>query len=235
MNKRTGLLVVAMLAVAPGCEAEDLLAGLADAGPEPGCPSIIYVNQLPATFHPAPGTVSDSVANTTPLIQQEVVIPEPAMWQIDWRELIACVRARLEPYGVEVTDENPGAVDHTEIYVAADPTAFGFSSGLMSRVSASCQPGPRDLGFAFWRGNIDHTCEEGVAAAIGALTGLDLMARCEGIMSGSFGIECIGERSFLDEDIMCGQEQPAPCRCGGDTQNSHRRLLGFYGAAPGCL
>jgi hypothetical protein len=58
--------------------------------------------------------------------------------------------------------------------------------------------------------------------------GLDHVRECRDLLS--FETDC-SDRSFVDDDITCGEFEDRPCNCGGDTQNSFQHLLDLLGPA----
>lgn len=229
MKSGTSLLI--LILIASSCGSRDLLSEIPDAGvPDAACcgQSIVYLNRAGGTYIPGPPP-SDSAANTTPLFQQEQTVPPLAATEQEWSGLRLCVQEFLVAYDVQVTDRYPGVVDHIEIAVSNDSSSVGFpNTGAI--VTADCQPGPREIGFAFTSDDPEGIGCAQVIWAVGAITGLDHSYACEDAMSALTGC---GDKAFLDEEVPCGQFEPEECRCGGSTQNTHEHLLTHFGPAGG--
>jgi hypothetical protein len=217
------------------CEAKDLLPDLPDAAPaaeiDAGCVGCypIYLNRHPVTIEPAGDEPSDSVANTSVLVTEEVTTAGSRLSEHDWAVTVACVRALFAPFPVVITEIDPGDVDHLEVIVTHSPEELGWPTSTVVNASASaCGAGRREITFAF-SGLIttpQRLCEFGVGFTAGRAAGLSSSGFCPDIMAqGHWWCE----KSFLDEELGCGFYGDEPCLCGGDTQNSYQTMQAYYG------
>ncbi|HLU66592.1 MAG TPA: Ig-like domain-containing protein [Kofleriaceae bacterium] len=156
------------------------------------------------------------------------IIQEFAHGDAAWDEVVRCVAEIYEPFGVVITDQDPGNVPHFEAIVAGRPSNIGegpnvggiapFSCGIINNAItfsfANIYDRPRDI------------CET-VAQETAHAFGLDHEYLCEDPMT--YLVGC-GDKFFRDVDAPCGEYNARSCRCGGNTQNSYRLLLGHFDA-----
>jgi hypothetical protein len=145
----------------------------------------------------------------------------------DWNVVLECLRARFAPFNVAVTDQEPGAIDHTEVVVVnlgSEVNQPDTNTG--AEASSGCAAGggqlaPRGLVFLMWnRAGADNARRCLIAARMPALTfGLDFAFSCPDVMSPLATCDD-DSKTFTNADVPCGASAAAPCQCGGATQNS---------------
>jgi hypothetical protein len=148
----------------------------------------------------------------------------------DWDALVTCVQRALSPYHVTVTDQpDPGEV-YMEVSVGGTRRDLGFErpiQGIGARRS-DCGPLERGVAFVFsaalGEDDVPTLCWVTVHE-LGHLMGLDHSLACDETMSYLSGC---GEKSFTDQDLMCGEGEERPCPC-GQTQNSDAHLRAVLG------
>ena len=213
----TRLISVALaLAVAGGCKSEDLLAGLPDAAPPPdaaapACEPVVFLNRHPTPFFPGE---DDAVANTSRMISGPLSTTGAGLSDAEWQAVVGCVDELLAPFGVRVTDVDPGTVDHIEIAFSEDPMDIGISQGTSGIAPVACPPTlRRGVAFEFSgyysSGSSRFICED-VADLVGHIAGLDHAYQCGDLLSWLTGC---GDEAFLDEDVPCGEFEARECNC----------------------
>ncbi len=191
---------------------------------------IVFVNPNPTAF--TAGEAPDSVANVSAIVNGPVMTTGvPANAAAVWPEVVGCLEEMLAPYNVRVVEEDPGDIDHIEIAVSDDPTDIGSSAGVAGLAELTCEPLPRGIAFAFagvFGDSTQSSCEN-LGWLVGHTVGLDNLFHCPDV--NTFLNGC-GPKSFTDNDSPCGEFEARDCACGGTTQNSHQRMLDFYGPRP---
>jgi len=181
--------------------------------------------------------VDDSRQNRSSVVSQERALPAFAYSDASWNALVACVQDKFAPFDdTQVTDVDPGDVDHLEIAVAGWPEQLGLPAGIENVAPFTCA-GDRvvanGIGFAFADliGDLPDVLCWYAAQAAGTLLGLDHVRVAGDVMTVEGGYL---PKRFLDETGDCGESQPRACQCGGTTQNSYR-TLGETLPEPGAL
>jgi len=207
-----------------------------DAAIAPGCPHgsrVVYLNTGGGTFSPA--TNDDSSTNASQIVRADATLPGWANGPAEIAALEACLATNFARYDVRFTRIDPGAAEHVEVvltdstshpglpYSGNWPVATPFSD-------ADCAPIRRAIVIAR-PAFVASTADLCVAVSFGiaGAHGLDRIYNAASLMSVLAGT---GPRSFLDSPEPCGDFAPRTCRCGGDTQNSHQRLIERLGACP---
>lgn len=229
---RWGLLAL-LAAAALGCGGDDDGGGPGSDGgpggdctPPAGAAAIVYLNRDGATFTPGP---ESSIDNTTVVVDEETVFAPHPFGDGNWNALAGCVRAGLAPFHIDVVEEDPGAVDHTEIVF----TTSWSDPGTASISAFSCAAYPRGAAFIFgdlfdetaWQPECDLALQQfGVVAG-----GLDHSYDCRDYMS-YLRSGCDG-KEWVDEPLPCGELQERACMCDRPSQNSFQILLDIFGPA----
>jgi hypothetical protein len=96
-------------------------------------------------------------------------------------------------------------------------------SPVIAAPTACCAPIRTGIGFVLMggTGTTQSTCDV-IAFTLGAIAGAEPTIEPCDVMSQLAG--CTTERAFLDQAATCGDTSAAPCRCGGTTQNSFRKM-----------
>jgi hypothetical protein len=196
---------------------------------EPQAPSsnVIFLNRCEGGCTVWPGW-DDSRTDSSSLVSQAVDIDSFAHGDAAWDSIVSCVRSMYEPFGVVVTDVDPGGTPHFEAIVAGRPEDIGASGiGGVSPFACGVIDNAITYSFANIYGSAQDICET-VAQETAHAFGLEHVYLCEDPMSWLTGC---GPRSFRDVEAPCGESAPRSCECGGATQNSYRSLLREFDAA----
>jgi hypothetical protein len=193
--------------------------------------NIIYLNRCIDGCTLTPG-YDDSRANTSQIINFPVNIPPFAYGDQSWQQVVDCVREMYAPFGVEITEHDPGDRPHFEAIVAGNPSDAGFPPYVGGVSPFECSGIDNAITYSFaevWGDDPRIICEV-VAQETAHAFGLDHEFYCLDPMT--YLTDC-GEKSFQDHDAECGEDEARICKCGGLTQNSYQRILGEFG--PGQL
>jgi len=227
-------LILVLLATGCSSPAESPPDG---APPEPDASSctpsdhILFLNANGGTY--SPGESSDSSLNITGLVARTVTLRPYPYSQSSWNELVECVRGKFAEFDIEVTDVDPGDVDHMEVaFVDNIGTDLGAYDGWPGVAPVRCFPGWREIAFWFTPSTGDDTAQNCWHAGqlAGFMLGLDLDLYCEDFMSGRSDCD-LGNKAFQDYYAQCGSPDPRSCHCGGQLQNSYKWVLSAVGEA----
>ena len=218
-----------MLALAAGCGGDDDAArdGGADCTPPDGAAAILYLNRDGATFTRGP---ESSVDDTTLVVEEETVFAPHPFGDSNWRSLVGCIESALSAFHIDLVEEDPGAVDHTEIVFS---TTWSASPGTASISAFSCGSYPRGTAFVFsdhfaesdWQGECELALQQfGTVAG-----GLDHSFDCRDYMS--YLESGCDSKDWVDEPLPCGELQERACMCDRAAQNSFQILLATFGPA----
>ncbi|MBT8494203.1 MAG: hypothetical protein KJO07_14195, partial [Deltaproteobacteria bacterium] len=195
-------------------------------------PAILYINGcFSSGCRVTGGSGSSSQTNTSSLLKGDASVQPYAQGQAHFDQVVSCVRDIFEPFGISVTDVDPGAVPHFESIVGGStPESLGFPSQIGGVAPTSCGVIPNAISFVFptrLDGSVRETCET-IAHEAAHTWGLEHSYMCEDTMTYLSGC---GAKEFEDADVMSGESQPRACQCGGTTQNSYRKLVDLFGVA----
>ncbi|MBE7447805.1 MAG: hypothetical protein HS111_02595 [Kofleriaceae bacterium] len=149
-----------------------------------------------------------------------------------WNSIMNCVRQTYAPFGITVTDVNPGAVPHFEAMAAGRPTEIGFPNGVAGVAPYSCgvinnaitfsflNLNPNDVNDACWTIAQESAHAFGLAHEMLAADPMTYITNPP-------------QKRFQDQTACIGTSgccQPqGECQCGPTTQNSVQKLLGIFG------
>ncbi len=187
----------------------------------------IFLNPDGGSYVPGP---EDSATNTTSILPAPATFSATGLDATAWDTLVACVADKFAPFAVTVTDVDPGNAPHLEVlYVPAAEWTMTTLSNDVSAVSPfNCESFPAPI-LIYNLAYDDPTMMCEVSAQVLANSqGLDHAFHCPDLQS--FLANC-GDKSFVDEDVPCGEFEARACQCGGDTQNSYQHLGGVFGFA----
>jgi len=200
------------------------VVGLLACGGEPAIPdapceaAVLYLNRTGADY--AAAGRDDAALNVSVLLDMPRTLPPWPHDDLDWASLTDCIRTRLAPFPVEITETDPGLRPHAEIVFTT--AWWAGSPGTTNIVPSSCRSG-HQVQFVF--GNALPTyaraCHVALRGYAQMTALLSIADNCEDLLNAD--MDCSLERNFTDRESMCVDEsaQPAPCRCGGAaTQNS---------------
>ncbi len=180
-------------------------------------------------------------------------LPEHTVTDQMWNDTVACVRERMRPYNIVVTDQDPGAsVPHHMSLLTNQGADIGYDSpglGGISQLSYDCSPIDNVISFIFGSlyNNATELCET-IAHEAGHAYGLEHIWDCEDLMT--YRTDC-SYKYFRNEGMRCaqlsGSEQPCmtipgvgtwcaeQCMCTGNVQNTHLKLISAFGAGEGAF
>lgn len=187
---------------------------------------VVFLNRGGGTFTAGPS--DNASTNTTPIAGNMTrTLAAFPFGDPSWTAIKTCVTQSLAPFNVTVTDVDPGGARHHEIVVTTrfwDPANTGVFS-----ISAFTCPGSglpaSGIAFVFGEAIGDkptEICEMAVSQLASLVAGLDHSRDCKDFL-GTFQPAC-GMKSFLDQEVACGEQADRPCNCGGMTQNSFRGM-----------
>lgn len=197
-----------------------------------GQPITVYLNMEGGIY--SPGEPNDSRANVTSVADLPAAIPPWDASDEEKAALVECVAEMFGPFGLVITDEDPGDVSHLEAVVGGDPSQIGedVNTGGISPFLTNCGVIQDSIVFAFPSVMRDprRLCET-IAQEVAHSFGLDHEYLCGDPMTYLTGC---GDKRFLFEEARCGETGPRPCKC-SRTQNSAQLLLERIGrgAVPG--
>ena len=189
--------------------------------------NVIFLNRNGGSY--TPGWVDDAVGNVSSIVQYDVAMQPYPYGDSSWNQVLTCMRGLYADFDVEVTDVDPGDAPHTEVVVSGHPNDIGLPNGVGGVAPMACEAISSAVSFAFPETYGDDPT--GICEAAGQESayafGLDHEILCSDIMTYGY----CGAKDFKSEDSDCGEYEPRPCACGGDTQNSHEYLLDVLGPA----
>lgn len=214
---------VALLVVLAACGGES-------SSPDAACtPAVLYLNRTGGAWDK--GAHDDASANLSVLLDGPRTLAPWPKDDTDWDLLLPCLRTALSPFPLTITETDPGAAPHVEL-VFTDQAWIG-SVATTSFIPASCRP---DHEVAFIFGNALPTrarqCHVALRAYAQMIANLSFGDQCQDVLNDQ--PDCVSDRSFNDVTATCvdASAQPAPCRCGGSTQNSYQAMSSVLRACP---
>ena len=192
---------------------------------------IIFMHRCPLAGCPiVKGTDDDSRTNTSRIAQHDTTISGFRQSDDVWKRLLSCVRATYAPFDVMVTDVDPGpSVQHYENIVGGQPSELRDDIPNAGGVAPlSCTEVPNGMSFTFDRYGDDYLSLCWTAAQeTGHAFGLDHEINQDDPMSYLAGML---PKRFQAAVSPCGEGQPRPCTCVGETtQSSYNKLLALFG------
>lgn len=174
---------------------------------------------------------NDSRTNSSSIIDQTRTFAAYPYGDSSWNSVMTEVRDMLLPFGITVTDVDPGNEPHTEIVVCGSsfrgPNVLGvapFGCGIVKNA----------IGYAFAENhqNSPRDIAETIVHEAGHTFTLNHLYECADPMTYLSGC---GDKYFQDEALNCagvnsqGDWDTESCSCGGSTQNSYQTLLSTFG------
>jgi len=192
-------------------------------------PQIVFLNRDGGVFKPGPH--DDAVANLSVLVDVERTLapwPKPTD---EWDALVACFKDHVFALPrLEVVTVDPGAVPHIEVVFT---TSYWANAGTTAIVPASCRPDHEvEIVFGSAIPTMARACDVALQEFAIMTANLSLGEDCHDLVNNS--ADCSPDRSFLDQTVNCVDDaaQPAPCRCGGTTENTYRALATTFPPCP---
>jgi hypothetical protein len=169
---------------------------------------------------------------------------------VAWDAVVECVKETYAPFGVVVTDEDPGDTPHFEAVVGGrssdlgldgDPQATTVTLGIAPFDPWECGIIDNAISFTFanmgaFRGSVPEICST-VAQETAHTFGLEHEALCSDPMTYGRDPEnplvdpCPERKYFTNVDADCGEYvvDPRACSCGSPTQNSFAAITAIFG------
>jgi hypothetical protein len=190
--------------------------------------NLIYLNKCEGGCTIYPG-YDDSRTNTSSVVAgvlgTTAYISEFEHSQEDWDELVQCVTRTYEPFGIVVTDQDPGGASHFEAIVAGIDDEINYTAGGVA--PGGCGFTNNAITFSFAnQGSLSTLCWT-VAQETAHAFGLDHVMECSDPMT--YLPDCGYDKSFQDIDAPCGENVNRQCKCGGSTQNSFKLIRDHFG------
>jgi hypothetical protein len=214
--------LAALLALLVACGGHD------DPPPDACAPAVLYLNKSGGMWDH--GGRDDASANLSLLVDMPRTLPPWPKSASDWTELVACMRTALAPFPITVTETDPAPATHTEIVFT---TEYWGGTATTSIIPDSCRPGHQvEFVFGDAIATRARACHVALRAYAQMVANLSLGDHCEDVLNDQ--MDCTPDRFFTDLEVHCvdAANQPAPCRCGGTTQNSFQTLLAATTTCP---
>lgn len=188
----------------------------------------IFLNRCPGGLTLTQGVADDSRANVSSIVTGSINLPPYPHGDAAWAELVQGTREMFAPFGVTITDVDPGQAPHDEVVVCGSDVQAGFE-GAAGVAPFTCAVIPNAITYVFPEtiGNDARFTIETIAQEAAHAWGLDHEFKCEDPMT--YLLDC-GDKSFQDGQYPCGEYEARACNCGGNTQNAHEHILGLFGA-----
>jgi hypothetical protein len=174
----------------------------------------------------SPGS-DDSRTSRSSIVSGTTHISEFDLGDQAWDVMVTCVNDVYEPYGVAITDVDPGDAPHFRSLVAGSDSEFGIDAGGVAPLA--CGVIPNAITFVFANSYSSDPIQ--ICAAVAQETahafGLEHELLCEDPMT--YLTDCPTQKYFQDADAQCGEFSARQCECGGTRQNSHQYLLDIFG------
>lgn len=199
---------------------------------------LLYVNRCRGGCQFTKSSLSDAINNLTIIggvsAGTRMTLSEFAYDETVWQQTVDCIKAVYAPFGVQVVTEDPGNTAHHEAVLAGRAMEMNIvgALGIAPLDSSTCRAQNNVVSFSFANDHgarPDDMCWT-VAQESAHAYGLDHEFECSDPMTYIPIQACGGTKFFRNLDAKCGENSARPCLCGGNTQNSHQRLLAVHGA-----
>jgi MYXO-CTERM domain-containing protein len=191
---------------------------------------ILYLNRCRGgcEIHPGP---EDSRLNQSSIVDRTSHLGAFNVGDNAWDRVVDCVTGLYAPFGIEVTDVDPGDQPHFEAIVAGRPDDIGFGNNVGGVAPFACGVIENAVTFTFANvlsgpGMICEVIGQESAHAFG----LDHEMLCSDPMT---YLAYCGPKCFRDQLVPCGEYEDRECSCGNAGQNSYQYLLSRFGEGPG--
>lgn len=231
-------MLIALTAAAPAAYGSeqpitDLVIDVGDSA-EPNqatpTPAILYINGCFDGGCRLSDGGESSISNKSSLLKGDAHVGSYSFGRAHFSQVVRCVQDVYAPFGVTVTEQDPGNVPHFETIVAGSPTQLGFPAEVGGVAPFACDGVDNAISFVFpvkLDGDAQRICET-IAHESAHPLGLEHTFLCEDTMT---YLEDCGDKGFVDLEAPCGEDGTRDCKCGGRTQNSYRKLIDAVGAA----
>jgi hypothetical protein len=177
----------------------------------------------------------DSRTNKSAIVDSSYSVTAWSPQATVWQTLVDCVKGKLAPFNVSVTDVDPGAsAEHVEIAFAQAAFFNQFAASSPSVGPLTCGVAANAIGFVS-QTHAETSPANGCSAATqlyGYAMGLEAVSACPDAMT--FDYTSCNDAAFSKVPLSCGTTAPANCQCAtGTMQTSYNRMLAVLG--PRCL
>jgi hypothetical protein len=189
---------------------------------------IIFMNRNGGTYSPGD---NNSSANVSSIPNQVSTIPPWPYSDAAWEQFMLCSIDMFGRFNIEVTDIDPGGVEHIESVMGGHPADVQMDPGVGGVSPFSCGIIDRSIVYTFaeiWGNNPQRLCEV-AAQEIAHSFGLEHEMLCSDPLT--YLPDC-GPKTFQDIDAACGEYTARPCSCGdGGLQNTVQHFTALVGPA----
>jgi hypothetical protein len=195
-------------------------------GVEGGGQHILFLNRCTGGITITQG-VDNSSTNTSSIVSGSINLPEYPFGDAAWNEVLDGTRDIFAPFGITVTDVDPGNTPHDEVIVCGSDNDAGFP-GSAGVAPFTCGVIANVITYVFPAtiGNDARFTIETVAQEAAHGWGLDHEFKCEDPMT--YLLDC-GDKSFQNGAYPCGEYEARACMCGGNDQNSFAIIMDLFG------
>jgi hypothetical protein len=201
----------------------------------PRASKTIFLQRQPVTLTPGTDDAARGVSSVVAFHHPDGPVTMPGWKGGDkkWKQLTACVQKLFAPFDVVVTDQRPAHDDFVLVAVGGKPGNLARAAGHHTTGLApfNGQVIPRPVVFAF-SAQLQHAVRpicETIGMEVAHAYGLDHGYLCKDVMTYLSGC---GAKSFVDQDVPCGEKSKRTCHGGKPTQNSYRWLVEVLGPRP---
>lgn len=191
---------------------------------------------------------NDSRTNTSSIVSQPSLLEKWRFSQVEWENLVACVRDVFAPFEIQIVTTEPTAdTSYFEAMVAGRASQLGLEGSYAGVAPFNCGVIDNAITFTFANdyadlgpqgaGDLCWTVVQEVAHAFG------LQHKYDARDPMTYLPPALPIKLFLDEDGPCGTNAARDCTrgdayeprgCPGPaTTNSYRRVAELFGARPG--
>lgn len=256
MRAMRGVLVLGVVSLGACGESSGLVAGedepVGQLGPEgadfvftpttgqalsSGGPLVAFLNFGGGGYRKGTNDSSGNVSTAFGGAVTAATVPAYAGDAAQRAQILACLREKLSAWKVTVTDQDPGAAEHTELVMGGAPELLGWPASTAGIAPLGCDVVPKAVGFAFSQGresNTEQLCQI-AAHELGHTFSLDHLRSPADLMNWQLQP---GSHAFSSASLACGETSDRACACGGTamdpvaTLNTRLGVAGSTAAPP---
>ncbi|MBX7099281.1 MAG: hypothetical protein K1X89_16330 [Myxococcaceae bacterium] len=195
-----------------------------------GVPLVAFLNFGGGSYRKGTNDSSGNVSTAFGGAVTSAAVPAYAGNAAQRAQVVACVREKLAAWKVSVTDQDPGAAEHTELVLGGGPELLGWPASTAGIAPLGCDVVPRAVGFAFSQGresNTEQLCQI-AAHELGHTFSLDHLRSPADLMN--WRLEP-GSHAFTSGSLACGETSDRACACGGTAMDPVATLNTRLGVA----
>lgn len=171
----------------------------------------------------------DARTDTSSIARGQVILGGFKHGDEVWADTVKCVKETFAPFNITITDQDPGNVPHFENMVGGKASDLGRTdlNNAGGVAPFDCGEIPNAIVYTFDVYGPDAlalcwTSSQEIAHAFGldhSFVQKDPMTYLQGDLP----------KRFRDQAGQCGEFEFRACQCGGQSQNSYRKLLTMFG------